>query len=96
MIADDFEPLEYEEFVRRGKIQMEGLLEKYNLFKNPKYLVDYRDVVNILRYGEKFKDYCVFGVTHGEERLVMFENSSKQKAKEVNMDIRKERMFNFV
>ena len=96
MIDPEYEFLEYEEFVRRGKIQMEGLLEKYNLFRDPKYLVDYKDVINTLRFGEKFKDYCIFGITYGEEKLVLFENSSRQRAKEINMDIRKERLFNFI
>ena len=95
MIDFNYEFLEYEEFVRRGRIQMRSLKEKYELTQNKDYLKQYNEVKNILHRATLLKDYCIFGISH-DDQLAYIECVSKETAKTHNFDIRKERLFNFI
>ncbi|MCD6148647.1 hypothetical protein J7J18_04700 [bacterium] len=95
MISFNYEPLEYEEFVKRGKTQMRDLKEKYERTQDKTYLKQYNEVKNILYKGSLLKDYCIFGISP-DDQLAYIECVSKDTARTLNYDIRKERLFNFV
>jgi hypothetical protein len=94
-MKEDFEVLEYEEFLRVGKKQIAGLREKYLLTKDKEYLNSIKKVKNILRIGVKLKDYCVFNISEYSE-LGFTEFSDKEETKEFYKDALKERLYNFV
>lgn len=93
-MKEDFEVLEYEEFLRVGKKQIEGLREKYLLTKDKKYLLGEREVKNLLKIGIKLKDYCIFHISEYME-LGFTEFADKKEAKDFSKDALKERLYNF-
>ena len=95
MIDTNYELLEYEEFVKRGKTQMRDLKEKYERTQDKIYLKQYNQVKNILYKGSLLRDYCIFGVSP-DDQLAYIECVSKETAKKFNHDLRKERLFNFI